>query len=263
MPHAMIADGSLYYEIHGSGSPVVLVHGFPLSARLWESTIAALQGRWKLIVPETRGLARSTGAHNATMARYADDIADLLKHIGETRAVVLVGMSMGGYTALEFFRRHRDRLRALVLVDTHPKPDTPQKAEERRTTALRVLKEGSGIVADVMMPVLFGPHAAPELLDEWRGIISGSPAEGVAAALRAMADRADSVPTLPMIDAPTQVLVGEHDAITTPDMARAMHGAIPGARLDIIPGSGHMLPVEQPRAFEAALSSFLGGLEEV
>ncbi|MCC7291210.1 MAG: alpha/beta fold hydrolase [Phycisphaerales bacterium] len=261
MPHAMMADGSLHYEVYGTGLPVVLVHGFPLSAKLWESTIAGLSGQWKLIVPETRGLGRSTGAHHATMARYADDVADLLEHIGETRSVVFVGMSMGGYTAFEFFRRHRDRLRALVLVDTHPMPDTPQKAADRRATAQRVLKEGSGIVADAMMPLLFGPQAAPELLDEWQAIISGSPPEGVAAALRAMADRADSVPTLPMIDVPTQVLVGEHDAITTPDMSRAMHGAIRGARLDIILGSGHMLPVEQPKAFEDALSDFLSGLE--
>ncbi len=262
MPNATIADGSLHYEIHGSGPPVVLVHGFPLSAKLWESTVAALRGQWKLIVPETRGLARSTGARNATMARYADDLADLLDHVGESRPVVLVGMSMGGYTAFEFFRRHRDRLRALVLVDTNPKPDAPQKAEERRAMAQRVLKEGSGVVAEAMMPNLFGPHAAPELRDEWRGIISGSAPEGVAAALRAMADRADSVPTLSKIDVPTQVLVGEHDAITPPDTARAMHGAIRGARLDIIPGSGHMLPVEQPRAFEIAVSDFLGGLHK-
>ena len=108
-------DGrSLYYEIHGDGMPLLLVHGFPLSGELWRPLVSQLARDYRLIVPDLRGHGRSQASATVTMAEFADDLVALLEAIGESRSVVLVGMSMGGYVSFEFYRRYRERVRALM-----------------------------------------------------------------------------------------------------------------------------------------------------
>lgn len=248
----------LYYEIHGDGEPVLCVHGFPLSGTLWSPLIAPLRGRYRLIVPDLRGLGRSSVGPASSIRLYTDDLVALLDHLGEHRPVVLIGMSMGGVIAFDFFRRHRDRLRALVLVDARAEPDTVDAARGREEKARRVLEEGAGIVADEMRDLLFSPKTAAALKDEWRAIMASAPPEGVAGALRALKDRVNSVPTLQHIDVPTLVVVGEDDAITPPEGHRRMHESIRGSRLEIVAAAGHMTPVEAPQAFADVVLDFLG-----
>lgn len=262
MSYATIAGDRIRYEVHGDGTPVVFLHGFPLSGRLWRHCIEPLRKRRRLIIPDVRGLGESAGHAFATMSRYADDVADLLNALGETEPVVVVGLSMGGYIAFEFMRRHADRVRGLVLADTRANADPPQKAEERRQQAARVMAEGTRVVVDAMMPALFGPAASESLKEEWRGIMNASPPEGVAAALKAMADRPDSTPTLATIRVPTLVIVGDQDTLTPPEVSRAMHQALPDSTLIIVPGSGHMLPVEKPQEFNHHLAAFLDRLRQ-
>jgi pimeloyl-ACP methyl ester carboxylesterase len=123
-----------------------------------------------------------------------------------------------------------------------------------------VLREGSGVVADAMVEVLFAPRAGRELRENWRGIMSSAPREGVAAALRAMAARADYRPLLGSVRVPTLVVVGEDDAVTPAVTARSIHQTVAGSRFEVVPGAGHMTPVEQPRHFVRVLSDFLDSL---
>jgi pimeloyl-ACP methyl ester carboxylesterase len=251
-------DGlSLYYQIHGSGDPVLLVHGFPLSGRLWEPITPALGRDFRLIVPDLRGLGRSEPSASASMSRFADDLVALLDTIGETRPVALVGMSMGGYIAFEFCRRRPDRLRALVLANTRAQADSAEEAQARRETAARVLREGSGIVAQAMVSRLFGAQASPDLRQCWVERMAGEDPLGVAAALGAMAERPDSFHTLASTRLPMLIVAGEDDSLTPLEGARRMQQAAPHARLEVIPEAGHMSPVEQPGRFAEILRQFL------
>lgn len=254
------AGCELYYEVSGQGPPVMFVHGFPLSGRMWQPIVERISGAYRCIVPDLRGHGRSSATPTADMARYADDLAAVLDADGERRPVVLVGLSMGGYIAFEFFRRHRLRVSALVLTDTRAGTDTQEARTKREETAQAVERGGSRVVADAMVDKLFAPGAAASLRSEWHKIMSHTQPMGVAAALRAMAARSDSTPTLTTIDCPVLIVVGEHDTITPPDVHREMHAAITGSRLEIIAGAGHMTPVEQPDAFAEVLTGFLTGL---
>lgn len=250
----------LYYAIHGSGEPVLFVHGFPLSGRLWEQVVEPLQDGYRLIIPDLRGLGRSEVSAEGSIGLFADDLAALIDALEERRPVVVVGLSMGGYIAFEFFRRQGGRVRALVLADTQAQAYTPEAARDREALARRVEKEGSIVAADWLIDKLFGPKASQELRDTWWQIMSSSAPVGVVAALRAMIGRADSRPTLASISVPALVVVGEHDAITPLDDAQTMHRGIVGSRLEVIPGAGHMTPVEQPDRFVRVLREFLDSL---
>lgn len=250
------------FEVHGGGAPVLLVHGYPLSGALWDEFIPHLESDFRLIVPDLRGHGGSEAGDSAGMDELADDLVAVLEAADEGRPVVLVGMSMGGYAALAFCRRHRQRVRALALVDSKAGADTQEAADKRRETAARVLREGSAAVADVakeMAGKLFAPGVDPSLRDAWRERMAGTSPTGIAAALRGMADRPDSSDLLRELGVPVLVVVGEEDEITPVEGAREM-AAASGARLEIVEGAGHAAPVERPREVAAVLRSFLEGL---
>lgn len=248
----------LRHEVRGEGEPVLFVHGFPLSGELWSPVVERLGEGWRCIVPDLRGHGGSPATPEAGMRHYAADLAALLDALGETRPVAVVGMSMGGYVAFELCRRYPERVHALALVSTRAQPDTPEGARTRLETAERVLREGSAVVADAMVEKLFAPGAPRELRERWREAMAATDPVGVAAALRAMAARPDSFGTLRALERPVLVAVGEEDAITPPADARRMAEAARDARLEVIPGAGHMLPVEAPGALAEALRRFLG-----
>lgn len=247
-------------EVQGDGRPILYVHGFPLSGRMWHPILPLMSDAGKLIVPDLRGFGASEATADAEMADYADDLAALLAALGEKRPAVVVGLSMGGYIAFEFHRRHRGSVAALVLADTRAEGDTAESAKARLESAEKVLMEGSRIIGDAMVEKLFAPAAAARTKEEWRTIMAEASPIGVAAALRAMSRRTDFRPLLADIRVPTLIVVGAADSITPVDGSRRMHEAIPGSRLEIIPDAGHMTPVEQPQAFARAVREFIGAL---
>lgn len=246
----------IHFEVHGDGPPVVLVHGYPLSGRLWDGVIPLLSPNYRVIVPDLRGMGRSEASDVATMDDYADDLRAVLAAADESRPVVLVGMSMGGYVSLAFCRRHRDRVRGLAMVDSRAGADSVEAAEGRHRTAERVLREGSVFVADEMVGKLFASGAPADLRERWRARMASTSPRGVAAALRAMAGRPDSEPLLRELNLPLLVVVGAEDAITPVEGARAM-AQLGAGTLEIIPGAGHMAPAEKPEIVAGALRRFL------
>jgi pimeloyl-ACP methyl ester carboxylesterase len=166
-------------------------------------------------------------------------------------------MSMGGYVAFEFCRRHAARVRALVLTNTRARPDTEDEARGRHEMAARVRSEGAPVVAEAMLPKLFSPDTPESLRAHWRALMAATPAEGVAAALEAMAAREDSFGTLRRLTCPVMIVAGADDVITPPDDSRRMHEATPGSRLVILVGTGHMSAAEAPERFADTLRGFL------
>jgi pimeloyl-ACP methyl ester carboxylesterase len=264
MPTTPPVDGvPLAYSDSGQGTPLLLLHGFPLDRTMWDDPVRALVSRVRLVVPDLRGFGESTAPSGpVTMDRFADDAAALLDHLRIRRAVVC-GLSMGGYIAFAFARRHADRLLGLVFCDTRSAPDTPEARKGRAEMIDLVAAKGMAPVADRMLPRLLAPatlSGRPEIAARVRGMILRAPPDGVRGALQGMADRPDSTPILPSLRCPTLFVVGEHDALSPPAEAEGMRAQVPGGRIAVIPDAGHLAPVESPSAVAQALASFVGGL---
>ncbi|GEJ56687.1 alpha/beta fold hydrolase [Anaeromyxobacter diazotrophicus] len=261
MPNFHVGDATLHYREAGSGNDVVLLlHAFPLHSRMWEPQLAALAARFRVLAFDDRGLGRSGGAAGpTTMARIAQDALALLRQLG-IRKVAVAGLSMGGYAALELYRQAPGIFRALALCATKATPDTQAQKDAREQYARNALAKGLGWVADDFGPKLLRPDPDPALLARVKGLIQGGTPEGVAAAARGLALRQDSVPTLPLITCPTLVIAGEEDQVIPFGEAQRMATHVPGARLLRIPATGHLVNLENPTAFSAALSGFFAAL---
>ena len=260
LPH-----GSLSWDDLGSrhaATAIVLLHGFPHDRGLWHAQVAthddALPGT-RLLIPDLPGFGRSTPLASADMDGYADVIAAMLDQAAVERAVI-AGLSMGGYIAFSFWRRHATRVRALMLIDTKAPADTDAAREKRRELITTVERDGVGAIVPALIAQQLGAttrETAPALVARVEVMLRRSPASGVIAALRALMQRIDSTPTLETITVPTLVLVGAEDTVTPVSDAIAMQSAIQGSRLVTIPGAGHLSPLEQPATVNAAIAEFL------
>jgi pimeloyl-ACP methyl ester carboxylesterase len=257
---APVAGTSLDYEVRGSGPPVLFLHAFPLDKSMWEAQARALASTHTVVRFDARGFGGTPpGDGLLTMERIADDAAALLDHLSLSR-VALVGLSMGGYAAFAFVRRHPDRLRALVLADTRTAPDSVEQRQSRAAQADRVRREGPAGIVDGFLQKAVGESThkeRPEVVARVRETILGAPARGVVDALAGLAARSDSGATLREIKVPTLVICGAEDALTPVADAEAIHRGVPGSVLEVIPKAGHLSNLEDPAAFNRALTGFL------
>jgi pimeloyl-ACP methyl ester carboxylesterase len=248
----------------GAGTPLVLLHAFPLDGRMWAPQVEALAGTYQVIVPDLRGFgaARDQAVSEAGMDLLAEDVARLLDDRGLDR-VVLGGLSLGGYVALALMRRHADRVSGLVLCDTKAAADGDQAREERLKMAERVLAEGNGFVAEEMLPKLLGETSRehrPEVVEKVGSLIREQTPEAIAGAQRGMAARPAATDVLASIAVPTLVMTGEEDTVTGPEAGRDLAAGIPGARFLLVEEAGHLVNLEQPEIVNEALLDFLAPL---
>ena len=174
----------------------------------------------------------------------------------------LVGASMGGMLALEMHRQAPDRVAALALLGTTARPDTPALIK-LRTQACELFANGrmdEVLRANVLFA--FHPHGArvAGLVERYLAMIRRAGAAQLIQQNRAVMARGDSRPHLPNIRCAVQVVCGEADQLTTPEHAREMAGLMAHAQLDIVPGAGHMLTMEQPERVSRLLLRWLSGL---
>lgn len=257
-----VEDIDLHTVVRGSGVPLVLLHGFPLNHTMWNAQMEALAASCQIIAPDQRGFGRSPlGERPLTIEQLADDLAALLDGMHIRQPAVICGLSMGGYVTLVFHRKYPARVRALILCDTRANADTPAGAADRMALVERVRTSGSAVVVETMLPKLVGSttfERQPDLVERARQMMLGTAPDTMAAALRALATRPDSTAHLPHISVPTLAVVGEQDALTPVEVMNTMAEAIPNCRRAVIKGAGHLSPMENPRAFNAAVSEFLG-----
>ena len=247
-------DGvGIYYEVHGSGPPLLLSHGYSSTSAMWQGQIEALSRHHKLVLWDMRGHGRSD--YPDEPAAYSEaltvaDIAALLDEVGANSAIV-GGLSLGGYMSLAFYRAHPDRVRALLIIDTGPgfKKDDARDAWNKRAfeTGDRFEREGLAVLKS----------ASRE-----RSSVSHRDAAGLARAARGMLTQRDArvIESLPDIKVPSLVVVGADDA---PFLAASdyMAAKIPGAQKVVIPAAGHAVNIDQPQAFIDAVLPFLDGLD--
>ena len=247
----------------GSGLPLVLLHAFPLSSAMWLEQRELLGPHCRVITPDQRGFGGSElGDDEPSLGECADDVLALLDALSLDR-VVLGGLSMGGYVAMELLRRAPERVSALLLADTKASADAPEAREGRLRTAEAVERDGTDSLAETMLPVLLGAttlQTRAAVAGRVRGLVAAAPAPAVAWASRAMAARPDSFEVLRATDVPSLVVVGDEDALSPVAQAQEMADALPQGRLAVVPGAGHLSAVEDPPAFASAVRDWLAGL---
>jgi len=253
-------DAEIFYEIHGNGSPVVLLHPFPCHHEFWNPVAAALDSRYRLILPDLRGHGDSEiGEGPALMQKHASDVARVLDAAGIGKAA-FIGCSIGGYVLFEFWRRFRARVRALALCDTRPQADAAEGRANRLKAAAAVLEQGTEPFIESMIPKLMGRTTVttrPDLVDGARAMMRKMSAEDISLVLRGMAERPDSVGDLKSINVPTLIVIGEEDVLSTVADGELMRQNIAGSQLKVIPKAGHYAPWEQPEAVGTVLRQFL------
>jgi len=253
----------LHFFEQGEGEPIVFLHGFPLDHSMWDSQLEEFSRTHRVIAPDLRGFGESTLPEDATvstMADFADDVAEALEAFGIDDPVTLCALSMGGYIAFQFWKRHPRRVRRLILCDTRAAADSEETRKTRELTAQRVLKEGPGFIADTMPQRLFAEttlHEDAPLVDDIRSVIRETSPRGIACALRGMAERDDFTALLGEIGVPTLLICGTDDVISPVTEMRTIADAIPRSRFVVIPRAGHMAPLEQPEAVNQAIREFL------
>jgi 3-oxoadipate enol-lactonase len=239
---------------------LVLIHGFPLNARMWEPQLALAARGWRVIAPQLRGFDGTPAASAASSVDdFAGDLIDLLDGLHVDQAVI-GGLSMGGYITLALFRHAARYFRGMVLADTRAQADAPQAAEGRQRMLQAVRERGAIAAADEMLPKLVCDATRanqPAVVDTLRAMIVENSSETVAGAILALMTRPDATPVLSTIHCPTLIVVGDQDAITPPSLSEDLQRGIAGAELVVIPDAGHMSNMEQPAAFNAALGRFL------
>jgi pimeloyl-ACP methyl ester carboxylesterase len=260
---AHIGNLDFAYDIQGRGTPVVFLHAFPLSRRMWQQQVDALCHAFLVITVDFRGFGESQGTDEVYyMELLADDIQRLIRHLS-LDSVALCGLSMGGYVALAFYRKYPQMIKALILADTRAESDNKQAQAKRKAAAQLVLRRGSAHVAEEITPELLGNHTLAhkrEIVTSVKEIISANEPCAIANAQRGMAERIDSTATLRSIPKPTLLLVGEEDRLTPVECSENMQKHIRNAELVILPKAGHLANLENPEAFNAAVGNFLSTL---
>jgi len=242
---------------------LVLLHAFPLNARMWEPQRSLAATGWHVITPHLRAM---DGGHGETPVKSFDDAAgdvvDLMDRL-HIESAVIGGVSMGGYLAFALYRWAARYFAGMLLADTRPDADSPEAIEGRQRMLATLAEHGPPAIAEAMIPRLLGEttrRTRPDLVEEVRRLVVSNSPEAIEGALIALMTRPDSRPILSTIDCPVLIVVGEEDVVTPPAISRDMHRAIPRSSIVTIPGAGHLPSLEQPSLFNSALAQFLARL---
>lgn len=245
---------TLAYARRGKGTPLMLVHGYPLDHTIWDEVAPLLEDDFDLILPDLRGFGESQTVETGyTLTDMAGDLAALLDHLGIEQTCI-AGHSMGGYIALAFARAWPGRLHGLGLVASQALADTPERRQARYETAAAILRNGVGQVAEEMSHKLT-PDARVQAFV--RGLIAAQSPIGLAGALKAIAGREDATSFLSSFQFPVVIVHGDADALVSVERAREVRAALPHAHLVEVPGGGHMPMLEAPQVTAQALKSLV------
>ena len=245
-------DGvEIYYEVHGEGPVILLTHCYSATSQMWRGQIEALTKTHKLVIWDMRGHGQSDYPEDPAAYSERATVADMLALLDAVEAdkAVVGGLSLGGYMSLAFNAAHPERVQALLIIDTGPGYRKDEARDGWNQNAIRTAErwERDGLARS-------GP-ASPEA-----GLSQHRSADGLAKAARGMLTQRDAgvINSLPTINVPSMVLVGADDKpfLNATDY---MAAKIPGAVKVIIPNAGHAANIDQPEAFNKAVTDFLAG----
>jgi pimeloyl-ACP methyl ester carboxylesterase len=231
-----------------SAPPLLLLHAFPLDARMWEAQVSALeQAGYETLAPNLPGREPDND-----LGHWAERVLQLLP--GD---FIPIGCSMGGYLIFELWRQASARIPAAVFIDTRAGADTPEVREGRDDTIRILGEDGFEAFWRPQQLKLFGPGAPPDVIERARAIAAEQPITNLVATIQALGSRADSRETASSLDVPALVIVGEADVLTPPSEAEELAELLPMAQLIRLPDAGHLTPLEQPTQVNEEVLVFL------
>lgn len=257
MPLISVNGRELHFAEQGDGPLAILIHGYPLDHTLWLDQLAALSDIRRVVAVDLPGYGMSERVTGAplTMEFLAEDVAGLIEAL-EYEQADIVGLSMGGYVALALWEMYPRAIRTLVLANTRAGADSEEGRAGREAQAQSVVSEGREPLAAKLTGALLGPGHDLTAAARLRTMVEGTPVETIVGSLRGMAARPDRTELLGTISVPTLVLSGEEDGLIPPLDSHEMASAVPGSAFLVVPGAGHLTPIERPDAFSEALRSF-------
>ena len=250
----------------GEGELLIFLHGIGGSSASWLRQLPVFGAGFRAVALDFRGYGDSDDYEGpASFAAFSGDVARVLDHYGVAKAHIC-GLSLGARIAQRFYRLYPDRVASLVLADARPDGVDTRTQEERDAffnLRARPLLEGKKPeeAGPAVTQSLLGPNPSAELLEELRQSASKRRTESYLKTVRANLDDYYKGEPIP-IQAPTLILVGEHDRLNPPSVARGLAQEIAGAEVVIIPDAGHLSNMEQPELFNEAVSSFLSRIKE-
>lgn len=256
-----VDDATIDVLSDGSGDPIVLIAGFPLTREVWDAPAARLAARARVIRPDLRGMGSSSVPDGPyLMETLAGDIAAVLDALGVERAA-LAGHSLGGYVAMAFSRMYSERVSRLALISSRLAADTPQAAASREELADRAEHDGRiDAIVDEYVPRLFAASLLEKrspLVNRAREIARQNSVTGAAAMLRGMAQRVDAYDIAQELEMPVLVVAGGADQVVGLGEAEEVRRAFPHATLRVLGRSGHLPMLEEPEALSDLLVDFM------
>lgn len=258
-------DGAqIYYQVQGEGTPLVLIHGYPLNSGLFRDNVGPLAAHHQVITVDLRGFGQSIApSEDASIETYAEDVLAVMDMLGLEQAIV-GGMSMGGITAFEMYRQAPERFMGLILIDTVHLPAPPAEAGLWRGAAEQAESMGVASLVDVLLKdMLTGDTRMnePELAVYLGGLVQQASVEGAVGGGTALATRPDSSDTLAQIEVPTLIIVGLEDSLTPFEVHQMMNESITGSELVVIPGAAHAAIIEAAAEANEAILTWMQGMQ--
>ncbi len=245
----------------GSGHPVVFLHAFPLSRKMWTPNLPALSKSCLCVSVDLPGFGESFLNRDAcSMEFMADEVIQTLDFLDIQGKVAVVGVSMGGYVAFQLIGKYPNRIDALGLVSTRATPDTPVARAKRMENIRFIREKGTAPFVENMINGVFAPATYknnPDCVKSARQWMEECRPEAVISALFGMAERPDSTPLLDTIQVPALVVAGAQDKLSPAREMKEMAGKIPHSQFHEIPDAGHLLSLEHPQIFNRLLLDFL------
>jgi len=250
---------------YGSGPAVMLLHAFPCDHHMWDEQVDPIVAAgWRVLIPDLPGFGASElpAAAQPDLGEVVDELHTFSMDRGVDRLVV-VGLSVGGYLAMEWLRRYPEMLAGVGLFDTKATADASEARGNRVAMADAIDVNPAGcaeLLRERVLPVILGSsshESRPDVVAQVETWMRTADPMTVAWYQRAMADRPDSVQTLSSVDVPALVLWGEEDVMSPAAEQRIMLDVLRDARSASIPGAGHLSAIEQPEPVARELVDFL------
>ena len=247
------------YERVGHGPPIVLLHGYVGDGpATWRHQLSDLSADFTVVAWDAPGAGQSGDPPEGFgITGYADCLAAFIDALG-LGAVHVVGLSFGGALALAFQHRHAPLVKTLVLASAYAGwrgSLPPDAAEARLAQALRLSQRSGRDFVDTLLPTMFALPVAPEDFDLFRAAMAAFHPVGFRA--MALASAEDLRAVLRGVNVPTLLVYGNHDQRAPMGVAEHLRREIPGSRLVVLDGAGHVCNVELPEPFNEAVRTFL------
>jgi len=253
-------DLSIFTEGDPSKKSIVFVHGFPYDHTMWDKQIDELKSNYFCVTYDIRGLGESPiGDGQYTIESFVDDLEEIINELRLDKPV-LCGLSMGGYISLRAVERNESNYSGMILCDTRSSADTDEGKMKRAENIKKINSLGVKQFVNDFVPMCFAVKSITDANEEYSNVLRkslSSNAIGVKGCLLAMAGRTDTTSYLSKIKIPALLLCGEDDRLTPPDSMELMAEQIPGAQFEIVPGAGHMSPIENASFVNSRIKKFL------